>query len=92
MSKKRFVVRLKEYERQRLQRIVRSGTDNARKITRCRILLAADETKGFKRVKEIAESLNVCLATIFYIRRRYCQEGLEGAINEKARSGQPLKV
>ena len=54
--------------------------------------LAADETKGFKRVKEIAESLNVCLATIFYIRRRYCQEGLEGAINEKARSGQPLKV
>lgn len=90
MSQKHHVVRLKEHERQQLQKIVQSGTDKARKITQCRILLLADEAKG-KTDQEISESLNVCLATIFYTRRRYCQERLERAINEKARSGQPPK-
>jgi transposase len=90
MSKKSHCVRLSEHERQYLQKIVESGKNKARKITRCRILLLADEAKG-KTDKEICDALNVCLATIFNIRRRYCQEGLERAINEAARSGQPPK-
>jgi transposase len=81
---------LNEQERLRLQKIVRSGKDKARKITRCRILLLADEANG-KKDEEISDALNVCLATIFTIRRRYAQEGLERAIGEGARSGQPPK-
>jgi len=88
MSQKEFRIQLNEQERLRLQKIVRSGKERARKITRCRILLLADEANG-KTDKEISDALNVCLATIFYIRRRYCQEGLECAIGERARSGQP---
>lgn len=90
MSQKQFRVQLNEQERLRLQKIVRSGKDKARKITRCRILLLADEANG-KKDEEICDALNVCLATIFNIRRRYSQEGLERAIGEGARSGQPPK-
>jgi transposase len=90
MSQKHFRVHLNEQERLQLQKIVRSGKDKARTITRCRILLLADEANG-KKDEEISDALNVCLATIFTIRRRYSQEGLERAIGEGARSGQPPK-
>lgn len=90
MSQKQFRVNLSEQERQTLQKIVRSGKDKARKITRCRILLLADGESG-KTDKEISDALHVCLATIFNLRRRYCQEGSERAMGEGARSGQPSK-
>ena len=88
MSQKSHCVKLKERGRQSLQKIVESGEDKARKITRCRILLLADRGKTDQ---EISDALNVCLATIFNIRRRYAQGGLDRAINEEARSGQPPK-
>ncbi len=83
-------VKLSEQQRQYLQKIVETGKDKARKITRCRILLLADEAKG-KTDEEISDALNVCLATIFNIRRKYHHDGLENAVNEAARSGQPIK-
>ena len=88
MSQKNHCVKLSKHERQHLQKIVRSGKDKARKITRCRVLLLAD--KG-KTDQEISDALGVCLATIFNIRRRYCKHELERTIGEAARSGQPPK-
>src|SRR4030067_1244290 len=90
MSQKQFNVQLSEQQRVRLQGIIRSGKHKARKITRCRILLLANGPNG-KTDQEIADALNVALATIFNIRRRYAQEGLEPAISERPRSGQPSK-
>lgn len=90
MSQKSHRVKLNKHERQYLQKIVESGKDKARKITRCRILLLADEAKG-KTDEEISDALGVCLTTIFNIRRRYHRGGLERAIREAARSGQPPK-
>jgi transposase len=90
MSQKQFRVQLSAHERDRLQGIIRSGKQKARKITRCRILLLANGPKG-KTDQEIADALNVSLATIFNIRRRYAQEGLEPAISERPRFGQPPK-
>jgi transposase len=88
MSQKSHCVKLSEHQRQYLQKIVESGTDKARKITRCRILLLAG--KG-KTDREISDALGVCLATIFNIRRRYHKGGLERTIQEAPRSGQPPK-
>ena len=90
MSQKSHRVKLSKDERQYLQKIVESGKDKARKITRCRVLLLADEAKG-KTDEEISDALGVCLATIFNIRRRYHKGGLERAIHEATRSGQPPK-
>jgi transposase len=89
MSQKINHIKLNKQERKFLREIIKSGKGSARKITRSRILLLAD--KG-KTDKEIADALDVCLTTIYYIRQRYCREGLEDAINEKPRSGQPIKI
>ena len=90
MSQKSHCVKLNEQERQQLEKIVRSGKDKARKITRSRILLLADTSNG-KTDQEISQALNVCLATVFNVRRRYSQEGLTSALNEKERPGQPKR-
>ena len=42
--------------------------------------------------KEIAEVLKTTRPTVNRIRKRYCQEGLDSAINEKPRSGAPPKI
>jgi hypothetical protein len=88
MSRKSHCIKLNVEQRLYLQKIVESGTDKARKITRCRILLLAD--KG-KTDEEISDVLGVCLTTIFNIRRRCHKGGLERAIQESPRSGQPPK-
>ena len=44
-----------------------------------------------KTDQEISDALGACLATIFNIRRRYHKKGLERAIGEEPRSGQPQK-
>jgi transposase len=90
MSKKNHKVRLNRQEREYLQTIVQSGEDKARKITRCRVLLLADVAKE-KTDEQISDALDVCLATVFNIRRRYSLAGLEAAINERPRSGQPAR-
>ena len=88
MSQKSHCVKLNKQERQQLEKIVRSGKDKARKITRSRILLLASNGKTDQ---EISEALNVSLGTIFNVRRRHSQEGLTSALNEKDRSGQPKR-
>lgn len=85
---KTYTVRLKAKARRELRKAVRGGKESARKLTRCRILLLADERKSDS---EIAKALDVAMSTIFEIRRRYAQEGLEAALNEKPRPGQPPK-
>jgi putative transposase len=81
-------IRLKEEERGFLRQIISKGIEKARKLTRCRILLLADEGKSDK---EIMDALKTSRNTIREVRRRYVDEGLESAINERQRSGAPEK-
>lgn len=81
-------VKLKPKERKELKQLVNKGTEKARKITRCRILLLADEGKNDT---QIIEALRIARNTIRTVRSRYVQEGLEAAINEQPRSGAPKK-
>jgi len=59
MPAKKYRVYLSDEERENLERFVSTGTNKARRITRARILLLADESeKGpAKTDKEISESL-----------------------------------
>ena len=81
-------VKLKPKEREALQQLISKGSEKARKITRCRILLLADEGKADAR---IIEALKVARNTIRTVRFRYVHEGLEQAINEQPRPGAPIK-
>ncbi len=90
MSRKTiFVVNLMEEDREYLNQFIRRGKAPARSLARARILLMADE--GYSN-KEIAEVLKTTRVTVNRIRKRYCQEGLDSAINEKQRSGAPSKI
>lgn len=81
-------VKLKLKERKKLKQLISKGTEKARKITRCRILLLSHEGKTDTH---IIEALKVARNTIRQVRSRYVQEGLEAAINEQPRPGAPKK-
>ncbi len=85
---KTYTVKLKPQEQECLKKLISCGTDKARKLTRCHILLMANEQKTDA---QITESLHVAMNTVFRIRQRYAAEGLESALNEQPRSGQPPK-
>jgi putative transposase len=84
-----FVVKMAAEDRDYLTQFIRRGKASARSLARARILLMADE--GYSN-KEIVEVLRVSRPTVNHIRKRYCQEGLDSAINEKPRSGAPPKI
>lgn len=85
---KQYIIKLKNAERKKINELTRKGTEKARKLKRCQILLLSDERKVDA---EIATMLKVNTGTVANIRRRYVNEGLESALNEKPRPGAPRK-
>ena len=81
-------IKLKKSELKFLTKFIRKGQKSARSLTRARILLLANQGKGDT---EIAEILSVGRYTAFRIRKRYLEEGLQSALVDKPRTGQPEK-
>ncbi|KXA89351.1 transposase [candidate division MSBL1 archaeon SCGC-AAA259A05] len=67
---------------------VKKGTKKAREIARANILLLADQDYP---VEEISEIVRVHRQTVWKIKKRYLEEGLESALKDKPRPGQPKK-
>jgi len=91
MPAKKYRVFLSDKERKYLSKLVNTGVDKARKLTRARILLLTDESPSglSNKDQEIMDSLGVCARTVAATRERFVEEGIQGALNEKARSGRP---
>ena len=72
--------------------LVKAGKASALKLARARILLKADQQERGPAWTdaEIADALEVALKTVFNIRRRWVEEGLESAL-ERKRQGAPAK-
>lgn len=88
MPKKKYIVDLSTDEREQLNLLIRRGKSSARKLTRARILLkAADNFTD----DEIVAALNVGVATVERIRKRFVESGLD-AINERPRLGKKPKL
>jgi putative transposase len=81
-------IKLKKSELKFLTNFIKKGQKNARSLTRARILLLANQGKGDT---EIAKILDVGRSTALRIRKRYLEEGLQSALVDKPRSGQPEK-
>ena len=83
--KKVFIVRLTETERSELDALVRKGKASALTIARARILLKADQgNDGEARTDaQVADALSVAAKTVFNVRRRSVEEGLEAALHRK---------
>jgi transposase len=85
MPAKRYKVTLTDEEREELTQLVSKGKTNARKITRARILLLADENQeqsGWIDAR-IAEALGISSRTVERIRQTCVEEGIEAALNHK---------
>jgi transposase len=83
--KKIYVVRLPKDERQQLEGMLKARKASALKLTRARILLKADQQDDAPAYTdaEIAEALDVSPKTVFNIRRKWVELGLEQALERK---------
>jgi transposase len=83
--KKVFVVRLTDEERLELECLIRKGKVSALTLARARVLLKADQGDNGEAWTdgEIAQALDVAPKTVFNVRRRWVEEGLEAALNRK---------
>jgi transposase len=88
MAKKKYHVDLTPEERTTLEQLLQRGKSSARKLTRARILLQADE--GLTD-EEIATALEVGAATVERTRQRFVESNLE-ALNELPRPGGQRKL
>ena len=81
-------VSLTEEQRLELKRISRSGRGAARRVVRARILLKSDigETD-----QEISEALDVGVATVERVRRKFAAGGMEAAIESCPQPPRPRK-
>lgn len=89
MPRIKYIVDLEAAERDELLNFIRRGTPSARKVTRARILLKADEGLSDQR---IADMLDVGRATVERVRKRFVEEGASRALAERPRRGQPRKL
>ena len=80
--------KLKPNERKYLQRFIKHGTKKARAIARANALLLMDE--GYSQ-EEISQMTRLHRQSIWRIKKRYLEEDLFSALEEKPRSGQPKK-
>lgn len=89
MGASRYRVGLTEEEREQLLQVTRRGKAPARKVTRARILSKADQ--GLYD-RQVAEALDVSMATVWRTRKRFVEEGLESALKERPRPGHRSKL
>ena len=79
------VVRLTNDERSQLTQLITGGQASARKLTRARILLKTDcgpDGPGWDD-DAIADALDVGKVTVWRMRKRYIEEGLEAALSHR---------
>jgi len=89
MPKKAQLIKLTDDELRSLTMLLRKGTIAARKHTRARVLQLLHQAQ---HPSIIAETLSVSRQTVFKLKRRYQEEGLQAALGEKPRSGKPVRI
>jgi len=90
---KHIPLHLPSEDRSQLHHLISAGNSPARVQTRARILLLADRSEGKTRTHhEIAAALLCAPATAFNVCHCYRQEGLNAALYEKPRPGNPRKL
>ena len=90
---KKHIVKLTQEEREHLDQVIRSGTATARKIMHAHILLKVDSSPAGPdwSDEQIQQTLSVGAATIWRVRRRFVEQGLEDALNRRPQPERPEK-
>jgi transposase len=87
------IVKLDTDQRGSLEHLIRSGQAPARKLLHARILLKADSGEGGPNWPDtqISEALEVSVPTIWRVRRRFVEQGLDDALNRRPQPERPSK-
>jgi transposase len=85
----KYIIDLTDAERNTLLEMTRGGITRARRIKRAQILLMAEQGCSDE---EIADALATGTATVFRTRRRFVEEGIEAALDERDRPGAERKL
>ena len=94
MPSKIYRLRLADEERESLKSLANVGRASARKQTHARILLLCDEGRegGGRTDAEVADALDIGIATVARVRRRCVEEGVEAALNRKPQRNRRPRV
>jgi len=90
---KKHTIGLSEEQRRRLEQLVSKGVAPARQITHAHILLKADSSEGGPSwsAEQIQEAFGVGVSTIWRVRRRFVENGLEDALTRRPQPPRPEK-
>jgi transposase len=90
---KKYIVKLTQEEREHLEQVIGSGTAPARKIMHAHILLKVDSspTGPDWSDEQIKRAFGVGASTIWRVRRRFLEHGVEDALNRRPQPQRPQK-
>jgi hypothetical protein len=88
ISVKKYVVRLSEEERERLETLIRKGKSLAGRLLKARILLKADVSDGGEGWSDsrIIDALETSASMVYRVRKQLGEEGFEAVLNRKQRA------
>lgn len=94
MLNKKWIVELTKEEREDLLKIIKKGKGSAYKIKHANILLKADQGPYGENWTdiEIADAFNCQFNTVFNVRKRFVEDGLERALGRKNRENYERKL
>jgi len=90
----RYRVTLTKEERKELEAMTHRGKTHARKFIHARALLLCDAGSNGPawNVSDVAEALGVSSRSIEHLKKRFVEEGLEAALERKAREKPPRDI
>jgi len=82
---KKYIVKLSEAERERLNALIQKGKSPARQVLKARILLKADASEAGEAWSDgrIAEALDTSIDTIARTRQHLVEGGIDAALSHK---------
>ena len=89
MVREKYEVRLSAEQRDQLEHLVRAGKSTVRVVTRARILLKTDQ--GWP-APQVAQALDVVDGTVYRIKRRFAEAGMDGALQDQPQSHRYRKL
>ena len=89
MVRDKYAVRLAQEQQEELQRLIRVGKSPARVTARARILLKSGD--GWP-APQVAEALDVALGTVYRVKQRFAEEGLERVLQDRPQANRPRKL
>ena len=87
--RERFAVRLTPEERDQLEHMVRTGKGSTRVINRAHIQLKTSE--GWPAPK-VAQALDVAESSVYRIKRRFAEDGLDGVLQDRPQANRYRKL